>query len=258
MNGRADEHRNDEFYVGYLPVPGGIARFAKGVSLALLIAFGAIGALFAGAQRDPGNGSWNDATLTTLSGTLVMMPYPMLIEESGEGVMIVEIGKLGSGERLKPLDGRRVALRGTTLQRDRWRVLELDSEPESVVDREERDEGKDRKAEKSDHAVTGAAPAVVVGEIVDPKCFLGSMRPGEGKTHKACASLCLFGGIPPVLVMRAPDGAISCAIVVTADGRAANEVTMPLAGEMVRVEGSLGRIGGWDVIRAASIAPSHR
>ncbi len=258
MNTRADEHRNDEFYVGYLPVPGGVARFAWGVSLALLIAFGAIGALFAGAQRDPGNGSWNDATLTTLSGTLVMMPYPMLIEESGEGVLIVEPGKFGSGERLAPFDGKQMELRGTMLQRERWRVIELDSAAESVVGREEREVGKGREDEENLSAVGGAAPAVMVGEIIDPKCFLGAMRPGEGKTHKACAALCLFGGIPPVLVTRDASGAISCAIIMTADGREANEMTMPLAGEMVRVEGSLGRIGGWDVIRAATIAPLHR
>jgi hypothetical protein len=28
------------------------------------------------------------------------------------------------------------------------------------------------------------------------------MKPGEGKTHKACATLCIRGGIPPVLVVR--------------------------------------------------------
>lgn len=256
MNLRASDHRSDEFYVGYLPVPSGIARFVRGASIVLLIAFGAIGALFAGAQRDPGNGSWNDATLTTLSGTLVMMPYPMLIEESGEGVLIVELGKFGSGERLKPFAGQHVELRGTMLQRERWRVLELTGEADSA--QESPLMGRRLPREYPIHWDTAGAEIMKFGEIVDPKCFLGAMRPGEGKTHKACAALCLFGGIPPVLVTRGTGGAISCAIVVTADGREANQMTMPLAGEMVRVEGSLGRVGGWDVIRAASIAPSHR
>src|SRR6185295_631154 len=32
------------------------------------------------------------------------------------------------------------------------------------------------------------------GEIVDSKCWLGAMRPGEGHLHKSCASLCIRGG----------------------------------------------------------------
>jgi hypothetical protein len=40
------------------------------------------------------------------------------------------------------------------------------------------------------------------GEIVDSKCWLGVMRPGDGHIHKACASLCIRGGIPPMFVTR--------------------------------------------------------
>jgi len=36
------------------------------------------------------------------------------------------------------------------------------------------------------------------GEIIDPKCFFGVMKPGSGKTHKSCAARCLSGGIPAV------------------------------------------------------------
>jgi hypothetical protein len=40
----------------------------------------------------------------------------------------------------------------------------------------------------------------VTGEIVDSKCYLGVMNPGQGKVHRDCAARCLSGGIPPVLV----------------------------------------------------------
>jgi hypothetical protein len=36
------------------------------------------------------------------------------------------------------------------------------------------------------------------GEIVDPKCYFGVMKPGEGKAHRSCAIRCIAGGIPPV------------------------------------------------------------
>jgi nitrite reductase/ring-hydroxylating ferredoxin subunit len=38
------------------------------------------------------------------------------------------------------------------------------------------------------------------GPLGDPKCFARAMKPGDGKTHKGCAVLCLRGGIPAVFV----------------------------------------------------------
>ena len=40
----------------------------------------------------------------------------------------------------------------------------------------------------------------LTGEIVDSKCYLGVMNPGQGKVHRDCASRCLSGGIPPLFV----------------------------------------------------------
>jgi hypothetical protein len=41
---------------------------------------------------------------------------------------------------------------------------------------------------------------ILIGEIVDTKCFLGVMNPGEGKVPRECAALCLSGGIPRALL----------------------------------------------------------
>jgi hypothetical protein len=40
----------------------------------------------------------------------------------------------------------------------------------------------------------------LTGEIVDSKCYLGVMNPGNGKVHRDCASRCLSGGIPPLFI----------------------------------------------------------
>jgi hypothetical protein len=40
----------------------------------------------------------------------------------------------------------------------------------------------------------------VTGEIVDSKCYLGVMNPGQGKVHRDCAARCLSGGVPPIFV----------------------------------------------------------
>ena len=41
------------------------------------------------------------------------------------------------------------------------------------------------------------------GEIVDGKCWMGVMNPGEGQVHRDCADRCLRGGLPPMFVAGA-------------------------------------------------------
>jgi hypothetical protein len=46
----------------------------------------------------------------------------------------------------------------------------------------------------------------LVGEIVDSKCYLGIMNPGETNPHRECAALCIRGGIPPLIIAHDADG----------------------------------------------------
>ena len=49
-------------------------------------------------------------------------------------------------------------------------------------------------------AAVDLGPVTVTGEIVDSKCYLGVMNPGNGKVHRDCAVRCISGGIPPIFV----------------------------------------------------------
>ncbi|MDX2017533.1 MAG: hypothetical protein SFY95_07835, partial [Planctomycetota bacterium] len=102
---------------------------------------------------------------------------------------------------LAPLLNTRVQVTGWTLEREGRRIIEL-----------EPDAGALRPAAEAPRLASPLAwqPVGAVtlrGEIVDTKCFLGAMKPGEGRTHRACAILCIQGGIPPTLVTRGPSGA---------------------------------------------------
>jgi hypothetical protein len=77
------------------------------------------------------------------------------------------------------------------------------------------------------------------GEIIDPKCYLGAMKPGGGKTHKACAMRCISGGIPPMLVTRDLDGRETFYLLVTENGCVANEAAYPFVGDQVEMTGRL-------------------
>jgi hypothetical protein len=91
---------------------------------------------------------------------------------------------------------------------------------------------------------------VLRGEIVDSKCFLGVMVPGQGKTHRACASLCLRGGLPPALLVEADDGAARLVLLVTRSGDPIDPaVAADAAGEPIAVRGELARSRGWWTLR---------
>jgi hypothetical protein len=93
------------------------------------------------------------------------------------------------------------------------------------------------------------------GEIVDFKCFLGAMKPGDGKGHKACATLCIRGGIPPMLVTSDEVGNRTYYLLRDAGGGPCGEEILPVVGELVDVEGALSRVADLMVlsVRASDV-----
>ena len=86
--------------------------------------------------------------------------------------------------------------------------------------------------------------ATLRGEIVDSKCYLGVMKPGNLKTHRACAVRCISGGIPPVLVVRSEEGgatSVRYVLLVGPDGEPINEAILDRVAEPVQARGALER-----------------
>jgi len=79
------------------------------------------------------------------------------------------------------------------------------------------------------------------GEVADSKCHLGVMNPGRSKVHRACAVLCIRGGIPPVLLIDGADGSVTRVLLVAADGSAVNTAVLPLVADRIEVTGRLYR-----------------
>ena len=90
------------------------------------------------------------------------------------------------------------------------------------------------------------------GEIIDPKCFAGAMKPGEGKPHKACAVLCLRGGIPPMFLTDA--GTLH--VLVDTNGGAlvgsALEEIIPYVGDRVEINATPAQVQGFSHLRIES------
>jgi hypothetical protein len=88
------------------------------------------------------------------------------------------------------------------------------------------------------------------GEIVDPKCYLGVMQPGDGKTHKVCATLCIKGGIPPMLLVRDKAGNTAAYLLTNAKGKAFPESHYEYIADPIEVTGQVLRDGDLLILRA--------
>lgn len=191
-------NRDDEFFVGYLPTPSSLRRsLAQGaivICAALIILAGAIAAT----QENPGAARWDLSHDVTREGFLNALPYASLITDEGHHILLVGEGKVGAAGRVESFDGHRAKIRGYLLSRDDRSMLELVNAPDAI-----------QPVESNANRAPAPPPGnrmKLQGEIVDSKCYLGAMKPGEGKTHKACAALCIKGGVPPMLITRDAQG----------------------------------------------------
>jgi hypothetical protein len=248
---------DDEIFVGYLPTPPRTLRFVRVIIVLALVLAPALAAVLVLGAGDTGQGV--SALAQTegdgLVGLLELHPYGVLWAPSDhgpEGVLLVSQGKFGIGSQFAPLDGTIVRVQGLVLARDGQRMIELGTAPVPA---------------SLDDAVTltlrertlaSEGEVLVTGEIVDEKCWLGRMRPGGGRTHRACAQLCVAGGIPPVLVGIDEHGHDVRAVIVDEDGAPSTEWVLPFVAEPVRVRGELVRDGSLAYVRTSAAAIERR
>ena len=96
------------------------------------------------------------------------------------------------------------------------------------------------------------------GEIVDTKCFLGVMRPGAGKVHRACAVRCLSGGVPPGLLVRTEEDPAGTVYLLAGNGGKPLDLDVEWAGRAVRVSGDLSVLGEVPLLEVTEITLSTR
>lgn len=238
------------FYVGYLALPRPLGSFLRALVPTALAMGGLAAALLAISQRDPGEAVW-EGDQSELEGALFERPYPHLVHDDGRVTLLVEMGKVGAQRAARGLDAQRVRATGWSLRRDGRRILELD--PEAPL---ERLGGSGQSSPLA--AAPGPGEVTVTGEIVDSKCYLGAMKPGDGLAHRACAALCIRGGIPPTLVAHLPDGSRRYLLVLNGDGGPMPEELVARVGERVELAGSVVRAEGFEAIRATRWRPTER
>ena len=235
------EH-GDGFYVGYQrQAPAGLGRFLRRTVLGLLLLAGLVAVALAALQDDFDPGVFEFGVARELEGVLHAQPHPLLlVERPGRGggepsrFLLVAAGKHGADAEVAGLDRRHVRLRGTLIHRQGQTMVEI--APGSV-------EATGKAAGRRHDGPIDLGAHTLRGEIVDSKCYLGVMKPGRGKPHRACATLCIRGGIPPVLRVVTADGEHRHLLLTDQAGGAVNDRVLELIAEPVEVSGRVLRSG---------------
>ena len=236
----------DEFFVGYVPQqPPRTARRVRGAVLAAAgLALG-LGILFVAAQQPYADAHFEYGQEREFTGTIEEEPPTLWTdaESSPAGHLLVAPGKHGAAMLVAGLEGRTVTLRGKRIWRDGTeRMAMIEVAPGSL--RPAAQAGARVPAEEDLGRVR------LAGEIVDGKCYLGVMNPGEGKVHRDCAARCIAGGAPPLLAVAGglPRGRLVS--LAGSRGESVHAELLDFVAEPVTIEGDLIRHGDQYSLRA--------
>ena len=242
----------DDFYIGWeAKAAPSIGNTVRKVVMALLLLALLAPLVLAVSQRMIGASVFEWGTHKTFSGILQAQPYPhLLVSRPGNAnglprfstYYIVAPWKFGLDQKaIEPFDGKSVTLKGTLIYRGNQTMIEV--LPGSI--------------QMTNVAAATALPEAMplgkqtlVGEIVDSKCFLGVMNPGQLTPHRACAIRCISGGVPPVLLVRQKDGPAIYLLLVSADGKPVNKQVLDMVGEPLEITGKVERQGELLILRA--------
>jgi hypothetical protein len=225
------------FYVGYGKFPVPLRSLYVVLAVGLLVLSVGVSYFVSSNQEQVGDGVWNLAEQTEIEGFLTVDPYPVIHQrgKNPRSVILVVQGKKSADDFAKLLENRRVRARGFEIARGGWTILELTGE-EAI-------EAIDETTIAYRVPSEDLGPVTLTGEIVDSKCFLGVMKPGYGKVHRACASLCLLGGMPPMLVSKNSAGEKLGYVVTHHDGQSASRALSSIVAVPVTVNATAERRG---------------
>lgn len=243
-----------EFFVPYIEGSLGkntqraIKRFAL-LALFVLV-LGAV--TFSFFQKPFKNSTFELTSETKITGIYHESPYPMLRVEVAKGdfknVVLLGFGKFSANPYLKKvqeetpnLNGKKLTIEGNLIYYNGKTLMQItDEEKVSLVD-------NSVTPFPSGQEIT---QMVFQGEIIDPKCYFGVMKPGKGKIHRSCAVRCISGGIPPVFATTDGNNVAKYFLLTDVNGNPINQEVLPFVGQPANIAGMVEKLGDdWFVIK---------
>jgi hypothetical protein len=240
----------EDFYIGYSNcIPGRILKFLA-IVVPVIIAIGFVLALILPGfhhQSDPGA----YAGAPAFEGILLDKPIPHLMvprkgntqasEAYSRYVLAAPNKAAFSPKLLETLSGQWVTLNGLPVYRDQLTLLASASA-----------QAKEPPPGQALEVPPGQplGDFTLTGEIIDSKCYLGVMKPGQTKTHRECAIRCISGGVPPSLLVHNGAGDAMYFLLVDREGKAINNRILDVVADPVQVTGEVVQYGDLFVLQA--------
>lgn len=225
----------DDFYIGYRShMPVSLARRLRWFIALLVFISAGLAAILVSHQAPFSKGVFEYGVQRDFRGVIQLKPYPVLWMYDSS-YLLVAPGKFGAEDMLVAYDGQMVTLRGSLIRRDRQTMIEVVPQSLNLLV-----SGTDQGLEAVEHGFHQFE-----GEIVDSKCFLGVMKPGESKVHRSCAIRCISGGIPPLWVAHRGGDALGQTyfILVDVKGNPVNQRVLSKIGTPLKIEGRVVQYG---------------
>ncbi len=245
--------KNDEFYVPYIEGSLGaktkqtLKRFTMGSFVLIIIA----ALLFSFSQKPFKNSSFELLNETKITGTFHESPYPMLRVEVAENtfknILLLGFGKSSADpflEKLqndvKNLNGKTISIEGNLIYYNGKTLIQItDDEKVTLVN------AKNTKIPEKETI----GEMTLKGEIIDPKCYFGVMKPGKGKIHRSCAVRCISGGIPPVLATTDNNNMSTYYLLTDLKGNPIHKAILPFIGKPSEISGIVQKVDDWYLLK---------
>src|SRR6266478_839071 len=245
----------NDFYVGYLPkAPTALAGFVRKVIIVLGLLALTAALVFVIGQKPFADSAFEYGKVRSFEGVVETRPFPtLLVERPGEvgqqekysRYLLVAPGKHGADDFAASFDGKQVRLQGQLIYRDGATMVEIAPGSIAVVD----------AAPAVQEATGDLGTVTVTGEIVDSKCYLGVMNPGQGKVHRDCAARCVSGGIPPIFITTNGHEQL---LLVGLDGLAlGRDALREFIAEPIQIQGELLETGSTQLLKVDPRALRH-
>jgi len=249
-----------EFYIGWMPAaPDGFAKHVRKVVIVLVILVIAVGIVLSLQQRKFSTSNFEFGQLSEVKGIYQQFPVPSIKVMTPQDAFghtsyitmpLVGYGKFGAEgviadlekEKNIILDKKEVTLNGTLLYSDGKTLLQIDKNDDPLINVS----GPD--AINSSPAIKELGTFQLTGEVLDPKCYFGVMKPGHGKPHRDCAVRCIAGGMSPVFYVRNGKGEANYYLILDTDGKKMNNELKDNVAEPVSLEARAVQYDDWVVL----------
>ncbi len=253
--------KQSDFYIGWQPkAPHSFAKHIRRVLFMLTILVIAAGILLATQQKKFSTASFEFGQLTEIKGIYRQFPVPsvkVMTKQDAFGhfsyitIPLVGYGKSGAEgtiaalekEKNTSLDKKEVRLKGTLLYSDGKTLLQIDQNDAPLLAVQEAD-----SRQRFFPVIKELGTVELTGEVIDPKCYFGVMKPGHGKPHRDCAIRCIAGGMSPVFYVRNEKGEAGYYLILDENGKKMNDDLKDYVAEPVSLKAKAVQYDDWVIL----------